>query len=153
MASFMPAAWSPWAMDQAIERLLATPKTTALRPCRSEDMDGSWEGERITGEEKSQKSKSQIRRSECSEWRRLRRGVGGRRGGALPWSSAFSPLVSHLSLSSTSWTSSAAAVGTGQLAATKERPYTQARMAKAATRLTLCATAPTLSARTSCRKV
>src|SRR5258708_27068030 len=44
MASFMPAAWSPCAMDQAIERLLATPKTTALRPCRSEDMSAPWNG-------------------------------------------------------------------------------------------------------------
>src|SRR5579863_9197513 len=48
MASFMPAACSPWAMDHAIERLLATPKTTAFRPCRSEDMDAPSERERIT---------------------------------------------------------------------------------------------------------
>jgi hypothetical protein len=51
-------------MDQAIERLLATPKTTALRPCRSEDMDGSWEWERITGEEKTQKSQIRMLRME-----------------------------------------------------------------------------------------
>src|SRR5271154_4619091 len=38
MAIFMPAACNPWAMDHAIERLLATPKTTAVRPCKSEDM-------------------------------------------------------------------------------------------------------------------
>src|SRR5580658_4493504 len=38
MAIFMPAVCSPWAMDHAIERLLATPKTTAVRPCKSEDM-------------------------------------------------------------------------------------------------------------------
>src|ERR1700693_1920216 len=38
MASFIPAACNPWAMDHAIERLLATPKTTAVRPCKSEDM-------------------------------------------------------------------------------------------------------------------
>jgi hypothetical protein len=31
-------------MDQAIERLLATPKTTALRPCRSEGMKTPWNG-------------------------------------------------------------------------------------------------------------
>src|ERR1700682_3093041 len=65
MASFMPAAWSPCAMDQAIERLLATPKTTALRPCRSEDMRApleyrklgmeSLERERISGAKRSQK--------------------------------------------------------------------------------------------------
>src|ERR1700704_6372243 len=44
MASFMRAACSPCAMDQAIERLLATPKTTALRPCRSEDIRAPWNG-------------------------------------------------------------------------------------------------------------
>src|ERR1700685_4753459 len=38
MAVFRRAAWSPWAMDQAMERLLATPKTTAVRPCRSGNM-------------------------------------------------------------------------------------------------------------------
>src|ERR1700680_4493592 len=48
MASFMPAACKPWAMDHAIERLLATPKTTALRPCKSEDMYAPYKGERIT---------------------------------------------------------------------------------------------------------
>src|SRR5579859_2723096 len=44
MASFMPAACNPWAMDHAIERLFATPKTTALRPCNSEDMCTPSEG-------------------------------------------------------------------------------------------------------------
>src|SRR5450631_1691775 len=48
MASFMPAACNPWAMDHAIERLLATPKTTALRPFRSVDMSAPYEWERIT---------------------------------------------------------------------------------------------------------
>src|SRR5579862_4767381 len=38
MASFMPAACNPVAIDQAIERLLATPKTIPFLPCRSEDM-------------------------------------------------------------------------------------------------------------------
>src|SRR5215469_18969312 len=45
MASFMPAACSPCAIDQAIDRLLATPKTTAFRPCKSEDMAAPWEWE------------------------------------------------------------------------------------------------------------
>src|SRR5258708_12220787 len=49
MASFMPAAWSPWAIDQAIERLFATPKTTALRPCRSKDMSAPWKGKDNSG--------------------------------------------------------------------------------------------------------
>src|SRR5579863_6690545 len=44
----MPAACSPCAIDHAIERLLATPKTTAFRPCKSEDMLAPWEWERIT---------------------------------------------------------------------------------------------------------
>src|ERR1700745_4202886 len=38
MASFMPAACNPCAIDRAIERLLATPKTTAFLPCRSADI-------------------------------------------------------------------------------------------------------------------
>src|SRR5215467_9302519 len=44
MASFMPAACNPCAMDHAIERLLATPKTTAFLPCRSADIGllGKW---------------------------------------------------------------------------------------------------------------
>src|SRR5215831_19855883 len=48
MASFMPAACSPCAIDHAIERLLATPKTTAFRPCKSEDMGAPWEWKRIS---------------------------------------------------------------------------------------------------------
>src|SRR5579871_6788859 len=48
MASFMPAACSPCAIDQAIERLLATPNTTAFRPCKSEDMSSPCEFERIS---------------------------------------------------------------------------------------------------------
>src|SRR5438132_11325684 len=40
-ASVAPALCNPWAMDQAIERLLATPKTTAVRPWRLNDMDFS----------------------------------------------------------------------------------------------------------------
>src|SRR5947209_10683268 len=34
----MPALCNPCAIDHAIERLLATPNTTAFRPCRSEFM-------------------------------------------------------------------------------------------------------------------
>src|SRR5690348_14849546 len=34
MASFAPAWWSFWAMPQEMERLLASPKTTATRPSR-----------------------------------------------------------------------------------------------------------------------
>src|SRR5579862_5737114 len=46
MASFMPAACSPRAMDHAMERLLATPKTTPLRPCKSADMLAPCSSER-----------------------------------------------------------------------------------------------------------
>src|SRR5437762_2844206 len=38
MASFAPAACRPCAMDQAMLRLLATPKTTATRPSRLKDI-------------------------------------------------------------------------------------------------------------------
>jgi hypothetical protein len=38
-------------MDQAIERLLATPKTTPLRPCRSEDMRAPWNEKEYQPEE------------------------------------------------------------------------------------------------------
>src|SRR6184192_4469270 len=41
-ASFAPALCSPCAIDHAIERLLATPNTTATRPWRSNDMHLSW---------------------------------------------------------------------------------------------------------------
>src|SRR5579872_4462021 len=47
MARFMPAACSPCAIDQAIERLLATPNTTALRLLKSTDMCAPYEWERI----------------------------------------------------------------------------------------------------------
>ena len=47
----MPAACSPCAIDHAIERLLATPKTTAFRPCKSVDMAAPCEWERITAED------------------------------------------------------------------------------------------------------
>src|SRR6202167_1649808 len=49
MARFTPAACSPWAIAQAIERLLATPKTIAVRPFKSSNIRGiSVEKERIT---------------------------------------------------------------------------------------------------------
>src|SRR5215470_3825656 len=38
---FAPAACNPWAMAQAIERLLATPNTTAVRPLRSLNIGNS----------------------------------------------------------------------------------------------------------------
>src|SRR5258705_13640528 len=47
MISFAPAACRPWAMPQAILRLLATPKTTAVRPSILNDMRGgstTWDG-------------------------------------------------------------------------------------------------------------
>src|SRR5882757_9888503 len=47
MISFAPAACRAWAMPQAILRLLATPKTTAVRPSILNDMrEGStrWDG-------------------------------------------------------------------------------------------------------------
>src|SRR6266446_9340721 len=40
MARFAPAACSPCAIAHAIERLLATPKTTAVRPFKSSNMYG-----------------------------------------------------------------------------------------------------------------
>src|SRR5208283_90379 len=66
MASFMPAAWSPWAMDQAMERLLATPKTTPLRPDRSADMEAPWKGKgyQVGGEGRRQKSEVKRQKSE-----------------------------------------------------------------------------------------
>src|ERR1019366_6029784 len=46
MARFTPAACNPCAMAHAIERLFATPKTTAVRPYKSSNMYGcSPEGE------------------------------------------------------------------------------------------------------------
>src|SRR5882757_651342 len=47
MISFAPAACRPWAMPQAILRLLATPKTTAVRPSILNDMrwcSTRWDG-------------------------------------------------------------------------------------------------------------
>src|ERR1035438_1410180 len=41
MARLTPAACSPWAMAHAIERLFATPKTTAVRPFKSSNMNES----------------------------------------------------------------------------------------------------------------
>src|SRR6516165_5102261 len=38
MASLAPAFSRPWAIDQAMLRLLATPKTTATRPSRLRDI-------------------------------------------------------------------------------------------------------------------
>src|SRR6185437_5968873 len=38
MMSLAPASCSPWAMDQAMLRLLATPNTTATRPSRLKDI-------------------------------------------------------------------------------------------------------------------
>src|SRR5258708_10827600 len=49
--------------------------------------------------------------------------------------------------------STATVLPTGQVAATNDNPYTHARIAKAATRLTLCATAPTARASTNCINV
>src|SRR5271163_1604837 len=99
MASFMPAACSPWAMDQAIERLLATPKTTALRPCRSEDMSAPWKG-------KEYQRRARIYHK--AEAKPLNTGDTEAHGVA----NHFAALTS----------STAAAVPTGQLAATKANP-------------------------------
>src|ERR1035441_7942708 len=41
MARFAPAECSPCAIAQAMERLLATPNTTAVLPLRSSNMNGS----------------------------------------------------------------------------------------------------------------
>src|ERR1035438_10869967 len=41
MARLVPAACKPWAMAHAMERLLATPKTTAVRPFKSSNMKNS----------------------------------------------------------------------------------------------------------------
>src|ERR1039458_9594348 len=41
MARFAPAACSPCAIAHAIERLFATPKTTAVRPFKSSNMKNS----------------------------------------------------------------------------------------------------------------
>src|SRR5208282_5677939 len=41
MARFAPAACNPCAIAHAIERLLATPKTTAVRPFKSSNMNKS----------------------------------------------------------------------------------------------------------------
>src|SRR6267143_7220000 len=48
MARLAPAACSPCAIAQAIERLFATPKTTAVRPFRSSSMKEVSSGKRIT---------------------------------------------------------------------------------------------------------
>src|SRR5713226_1877185 len=46
MARLAPAACSPCAIAHAIERLFATPKTTADRPCKSSNMNGSSLGKK-----------------------------------------------------------------------------------------------------------
>src|ERR1700681_3851337 len=46
MARFAPASCSPCGIAQAIERLFATPKTTAVRPFKSSNMDGSSLGKK-----------------------------------------------------------------------------------------------------------
>src|SRR6266403_5083880 len=46
MARLAPAACSPCAIAHAIERLLATPKTTAVRPFKSSNMNGSLLGKK-----------------------------------------------------------------------------------------------------------
>src|SRR5208282_2865166 len=53
MARFAPATCSPCAIAQAIERLLATPKTTAVRPFKSSNMKTSpgTKSIRIAGDE------------------------------------------------------------------------------------------------------
>src|SRR5271167_3196925 len=75
MASWAPAACSPWAIDQAIERLLATPKTTATRPA---SMDGDDMRAPVFENEKDnrgrKKSEGRSQKSEC------------RSTGAEPWS-------------------------------------------------------------------
>src|SRR6266404_3017065 len=48
MARLAPAACSPCAIAQAIERLFATPKTTAVRPFKSSNMKEVSSGKRIT---------------------------------------------------------------------------------------------------------
>src|ERR1700677_1839122 len=50
MARLAPAACSPWAIAQAIERLLATPKTTAVRFFKSSNISWMlrWKRKRIT---------------------------------------------------------------------------------------------------------
>src|ERR1700722_4041569 len=83
MAIFMPAACNPWAMDHAMERLLATPKTTAVRPCKSEDMGGSLEWDRITvrGENSEVRMQAEYKRGCASA---LCRPVSSREPGRLP---------------------------------------------------------------------
>src|SRR5215475_11012120 len=52
MASLAPASCRPWAMDQAMLRLLARPKTTATRPSRLKDIDPPLKkGKDISGRE------------------------------------------------------------------------------------------------------
>src|SRR6266498_1830112 len=46
MASRAPASCSPWAMDHAMLRLLATPNTTATRPSRLKDIHPPGEREK-----------------------------------------------------------------------------------------------------------
>src|SRR5580765_8129279 len=104
MASFMPAACSPWAMDHAIERLLATPKTTPVRPCKSADMSAPYEWERITG------AKCDLpRRHGDTEKSTVATPVNGGESGC------------HNRVQFTALVSSTV-VATGQLAATNDRP-------------------------------
>src|SRR6266542_511769 len=138
MASFMPAACNPWAMDHAIERLLATPKTTAFRPCKSENMASPRNGKEYQPEAVlchgcgRQRSEVRIQKEEA----RIEYCVSPRP--CPPYSAA---------------TSSRTGSPTGRVAATNDRPYTQARITKANTRLNLWATAPTQRASTSCKAV
>src|SRR5215470_1455503 len=190
----MPAACNPWAIDQAIERLLATPKTTAFLPCKSADISLLEEMARIpatgvilpsTGANGRFSRRSQrmfsatlsdkastaefakncrrVRREPTQNnqfsWRSLRMFSAS---SAVKGFSSPRPknrrtvradelaLKPEFQSAAISWLTRFA---TGQLAATKDRPYTQARMAKPTTRLTLCATAPTQIASTTCRKV
>src|ERR1700687_2454958 len=46
MARLAPAACNPCAIAHAIERLFATPKTTAVRPFKSSNMNGSFLGKK-----------------------------------------------------------------------------------------------------------
>src|ERR1700723_2032117 len=85
MAIFMPAACNPWAMDHAMERLLATPKTTAVLPCKSEARGGSLEWGRITvrGED------SEVRMQNEEYKRGSGDGCDNPRGHFLAWHSGF----------------------------------------------------------------
>src|ERR1700678_218760 len=138
MASLAPALCNPCAIDQAMLRLFATPKTTAIRPSRLEDIwlllnlkgkDNSGKG-LFTTETQSRKENVQV----CH---------------FVPLSLCDS-VVKFYSTGVAS--STGTAPRTGQLALTNAMAYTNPMMENPATRLT-CATSPTTIAKTICSAV